>query len=77
MPPMATPVPNSQATDMWAALKGQFPALVVDKYIMHYRSPDFPIHAYLYWHAANNADNNTDGNECVKQEVIDFLKAHP
>ncbi len=69
------PVPNSQAIDMWMALTTQFPALRVDKYIMHYPYGARNSHAYNYWHSQDNADNS-DG-QCVSQQVIEFLQAHP
>jgi hypothetical protein len=69
-------VPNSQAIDMWRALQTQFPALDVDRYIMHYEYTDQQHrHAYTYWHSINNADNS-DG-DCVSHQVISFLQAHP
>ena len=70
-------VPWAQAQDMFNALKGRFPALDAIFYVMHYGITDRNRHAYTYWHSENNADNNTDGHECVKQEVIEFLQAHP
>ena len=42
---------------------------------MHYTYEIKTMHAYTYWHSLNNADNS-DG-QCVSQQVIDFLAAHP
>jgi hypothetical protein len=71
-------VPYSQGLDMLNALKGQFGlSYDVKFYKMSYQGDGQPIHAYKYWHSENNADNNTDGGECVKQEVIEFFQAHP
>ena len=68
-------VPNAQATDMYNALKLQWPALEAYKYIMHYTVTDPNRHSYKYWHSQNNADNS-DGN-CVSYQVLAFLQAHP
>jgi hypothetical protein len=68
------PVPNEQATDMFKNLKGQFPSLDVQRWIMKYTYDTKFDHAYQYWHAANN-DTTSDG-ECVSEEVISFLQAH-
>jgi len=67
-------VPNEQTTDMWSALKGRFPALVVDKWIMTYAYDTPHDHAYKYWHATNDA-TGSDG-DCVSDEVINFLTTH-
>jgi|SRR4051794_33225583 acetyl esterase/lipase len=68
------PVPNSQATDMYNALKGQFPSLAVDKWILHYDYDTSYDHAFKYWPAKNNV-TGSDG-KCVHQEVINFLTTH-
>ena len=36
---------------MYDALTTQFPALEVDKYVMHYLYTDQTNHSYKYWHA--------------------------
>ena len=68
------PVPNSQATDMYNALRSQFPSLDVVKYKMSYQYGDPHDHAYRYWHAQN--DDPTSDGQCVSQEVITFLQSH-
>jgi hypothetical protein len=69
------PVPNAQATAMEAALITEFGlTLEVTKYIMHYTDTDETKHAFKYWHAQNNA---VTPEECVSDQVIDFLRRHP
>ncbi len=69
-------VPNSQATDMYIALKTRFgQSFDVVEYIMHKHYSDPDRHAYTYWHSSNDADNSDQ--RCVSQQVIDFLVAHP
>jgi hypothetical protein len=71
-------VPWVQGQDMRDALLAQFGFnFDVKFYQMHYSITDRQRHAYNYWHSENNADNNTNGHECVKQEVIEFLQSHP
>lgn len=69
------PVPNSQATDIYNALRSQFGFSYEEyKWIMHYPYGDSHSHAYNYWHSINNA-TGSDGL-CVSQEVINFLRSH-
>jgi pimeloyl-ACP methyl ester carboxylesterase len=69
------PVPNSQGTDMFQALKTQYGnSFDVVLWIMNYPYGDPHDHAYKYWHAINNAPAS-DGL-CVSQEVISFLQSH-
>ena len=66
------PVPNSQATDIFQALKNQYGlGFDVQRWIMSYQYGTQHDHAYKYWHATNDAVGS-DG-ECVSQEVINFL----
>ena len=69
------PVPHAQATDMYNALKLQFPTVEVVKYIMHYLYTDPNNHAFKYFHSHNNADNSDA--DCVSNQVKAFLLAHP
>jgi pimeloyl-ACP methyl ester carboxylesterase len=68
-------VPYTQGEDMFDALQMQFPALDVHKYRMSYPFEDRHHHAYTYWHSLN--DDPFGENECVSEQVIDFLQAHP
>ena len=69
-------VPYAQEDDMYIALHTQFPALDLAKYRMSYKYTDPNHHAFTYWHSVND-DPNGGGNECVSQQVIEFLQAHP
>jgi pimeloyl-ACP methyl ester carboxylesterase len=69
-------VPYSQADDMKGVLATQFPSLYVQEYVMNYAYGSGYEHAFNYWHAPNNASNDTDGEECVSEEVISFLQSH-
>jgi hypothetical protein len=44
-------------------------------YNMSYQYDDRHNHAYNYWHSVN--DDPFGGNECVSQQVVEFLQAHP
>ena len=68
-------VPYVQEDDMFTALQLQFPALDLFKYRMSYQYTDRNHHAYTYWHSIN--DDLNGGNECVSQQVIEFLQAYP
>jgi pimeloyl-ACP methyl ester carboxylesterase len=68
-------VPYSQEDDMWMALTTQFPALDIFEYRMSYLYTDKNHHAYTYWHSVN--DDPIGGNECVSEQVIEFLQANP
>ncbi|MEO7167919.1 MAG: hypothetical protein ABI016_12915 [Chthoniobacterales bacterium] len=68
-------VPYAQEDDMYIALHTRFPALDLVKYRMSYKYTDPNHHAYTYWHSVN--DDLNGGNECVSQQVINFLQAHP
>jgi hypothetical protein len=60
---------------MHGALKTQFPALDAVWYKMSYLYDDRNNHAYNYWHSRN--DDPIGGNECVSQQVIEFLQTYP
>ena len=68
-------VPYKQGFDMHGALKTQFPALDAVWYKMSYLYDDRNNHAYNYWHSRN--DDPIGGNECVSQQVIEFLQTYP
>jgi hypothetical protein len=68
-------VPYKQEDDMFTALQTQFPSVDVVKYRMTYQYTDRNNHAYNYWHSVN--DDPFGGNECVSQQVVEFLQAHP
>ena len=69
------PVPNSQAQDMYDALRNHYGfSFDVQRWIMNYPYGDPHDHSYKYWHAINNAPGS-DGL-CVSQEVISFLQTH-
>jgi hypothetical protein len=69
-------VPYYDADDMLTALNIQFPSLHVEKWTMSYTYASGYEHAFHYWHQINDDPNNTDGNECVSEEVINFLQTH-
>lgn len=69
-------VPWQQEEDMFQALQTQFPALDVFKYRMTFAYGTMNSHAYTYWHSIND-DPFGGGNECISQQVINFLQAHP
>ena len=68
-------VPYAQENDMFDALDTRFPSLDLKKFRMSYQYEDPNHHAYTYWHSIN--DDLNGGNECVSQQVINFLQAHP
>jgi hypothetical protein len=69
-------VPYKQGIDIHDALKNQFGQLFdVVRYKMSYQYEDRNNHAYNYWHSVN--DDPFGGNECVSQQVIEFLQDNP
>ena len=68
-------VPYKQGFDMHDALHTRFPLQDIVWYNMSYQYDDRHNHAYNYWHSVN--DDPDGGNECVSEQVIEFLQAHP
>jgi acetyl esterase/lipase len=69
-------VPYAQEDDMFQALFTRY-GVTLDyrKYRMSYQYTDPNHHAFTYWHSIN--DDPSGGNECVGQQVIEFLQANP
>jgi hypothetical protein len=70
---MGDHVPYPQADDMQEALTTKYSSLYVKEYVMNYAYGSGDEHAFHYWNRPNNAPNDTDGGECVSEEVINFF----
>ena len=70
-------VPWQQKQDMFDALQTRYGfAYDVVKYRMSFEFGAINAHAYTYWHSEND-DPNGGNDECISQQVTNFLQAHP